>query len=158
MNPPDYTKYSISELFQALNGIDQDRHKERTQVIKDEIKHRQEAGYVISAETSSLFNHASVSFYDIAMPVWWSMFWRTTVASLLFFLLLWFVLVLTKNIGMSEEFMRIFIGLTQLASVPFIGAYCMRQALVSRYKSFQISIVPSSANKSLQPTAEASAE
>ena len=24
MNPPDYTKYSISELFQALNGIDQD--------------------------------------------------------------------------------------------------------------------------------------
>lgn len=147
MNPPDYTKYSIPELFQALDGIDKDQYKERVQIIKDEISHREEAGYVISAETSALFNDTDISFYDIAIPVWWSVFWRTTVAECLLVVVFWLLLIVSSFIGIPSLFMFVLFSLVQLISIPYIGAYCMRQALVTRYNDFQLSIVPTTANR-----------
>ncbi|WP_290699176.1 hypothetical protein [Amphritea sp.] len=158
MNPPDYTKYSIPELFQALEGIDKEQYKDRVVIIENEINYRKEAGYVISAETSALFNESSVSFDAIAMPVWWSAFWRTTVAECLLAVVFWVLLVVNSFIGIPSLFLFILFALVQLVSIPYIGAYCMRQALVTRYNNFQISIVPNTANKSFQLTAEAATE
>jgi len=158
MNPPDYQKYSIPELFQALDAIDKEQYKDRVQLIENEINHRKEAGYVISAERSALFNESNVSFYDIAMPIWWNAFWKTTLASILLGVVLWMLVIVSSFIGIASDFIVILFGLVQLVSIPYIGAFCMRQALVTRYNNFQISIVPITANKSFQPTADASAE
>ncbi|MGY8870420.1 MAG: hypothetical protein ACKVJE_08280 [Pseudomonadales bacterium] len=157
-HPPDYTKYSILELFQALEGIDKEQYKDRVEIIENEINYRKEAGYVISAERSALFNEPTVSFYNIAMPVWWSVFWRTTVAECLLVVVFWVLMTVSAFIGIPSLFMFILLALVQLVSIPYIGAYCMRKALITRYNSFQISIVPTTANKPFQPTTDAVAE
>ena len=43
MNAPDYSKYSLSELYEALRTVDEEAYPERAERIRDEIRRRKRA-------------------------------------------------------------------------------------------------------------------
>lgn len=141
MNPPDYQSYSIHQLHEALSGIDRNAYSERAKAIESELLYRRKAGYSIS--TGSGFFSSEISFYDVALPIWWQCAWRYVAASSLVSLALYFLLsTLTRITELHETAFIVLFTIISLALTVYIGTLAIRSALCAQYKNFHVHITP----------------
>ena len=155
MNPPDYKNYSIRELLEALDGVDSEEYPDRAEEIENELQYRKSAGYsIIASSPKEKFFSAHLSFYGIALPIWWACYWRFFVAASLATISSSFLFMLL--IEVIPQTALIILGLVvNLLIIFFIGIFTTRQALTVRYRDFHIQIVPKTANKPIQSSADA---
>lgn len=144
MDAPNYQNYNLVELHEALAGLDAKAYPEREQALREEIARRKTAGFSLSGEWQSLaYRERHVSLWDIALPVWWHAFWRTTVASIVLAIGLGFLLGLLANaLGLPQTAIQAISTAVWLVSVPVLGAFFMRHALVARYTKFHLEVAP----------------
>ena len=75
MNAPDFSKYSIGELDEALKGIDGEKYPERLELLKNEMAKRKAMGEVLIEKSGSHLWKENVPL-STAINVWWFYTWR----------------------------------------------------------------------------------
>ena len=144
MDAPNYQNYNLVELREALDGLDAKAYPERDKLLREEIARRKAAGFSLSGEWKSLaYREHHVSLWDIALPVWWHTFWRTTVASfVLAFALVFLFWSLFGLLGIPKYVANALVTVLWFISVPVLGVFFMRHALVARYSKFHLEVAP----------------
>lgn len=144
MNPPDYNNYSIRELLEALDGVDREEFPERAEEIESELQYRKKAGYSITAASpKENFFSSEISFYDIALPIWWQCTWRYFIGAGLVSLITYFLISMVVGLlGLPFIVLAVALTITNLAITVYVGTFITRQALTAKYKNFHIQIVP----------------
>ncbi|KXJ50150.1 MAG: hypothetical protein AXW15_13000 [Neptuniibacter sp. Phe_28] len=144
MNPPDYKNYSIRELLEALDGVDSEEYPDRAESIKSELQYRQKAGYSITASSPrENFFSSELSFYDVALPIWWQCTWRYFVGAGLISLVSFFLISMVVGmLGLPFIVLAVSLAAVNLAITVYVGIFITRQALTAKYKNFHIQIVP----------------
>jgi hypothetical protein len=144
MNPPDYKNYSIRELLEALDGVDREEFPERAEEIESELQYRKKAGYSITAASpKENFLSSEISFYDIALPIWWQCTWRYFVGAGLISLISYFLIsMIVGMLGLPFIVLAVTLITVTLAITVYVGIFITRQALTAKYKNFHIQIVP----------------
>lgn len=144
---PDFENYSLQELHEALNGLDVDKYPERKKLIIDLIEQRKNAGFVLSGESAdTAIREAGLSFYEVALPIWWRYTWRSTLSIFVFSILVFIVVSVFLGFVGLGKYAQLIVLVLQLAALPFIGIFFMRQALVSRYRWFYIELSQKTGN------------
>lgn len=149
MTPPDYKNYSISELLEAFEGVDRTEFPERAESIDAELLYRKKAGYSIAASSAKEnFFSSEISFYDIALPIWWQCAWRYFVgAGLVSLIIFFFFSMVIGLLGLPSIVLVLVLTVVNLVIAVYVGIFITRQALTARYKNFHIQIVPKTTHK-----------
>lgn len=142
MNPPDYRNYSIRELLEARQGVDQALYPERAEAIEKELSYRQSAGYAISVSSpADRFFAKHIPFYEVALPIWWQCAWRFLVVNVLALLVIYLPFsMLIDLLSLPKSVLLILVVIINLVIPVYAGSFIIRQALAAKYKHFNIEI------------------
>lgn len=142
---PDYSRYGLTALHDALEHLDRVKHPERYQELTEALRMRTEEGYSLSAEEGSQSWLAShIPLRGVALKVWWATTWRSILGLLVFALPFAGIIGATMNIaGENKAVSGAVAGLFGAAFIillPFVLAFFVRQALAKNYKHFRLEL------------------
>ncbi|MGY8869785.1 MAG: hypothetical protein ACKVJE_05010 [Pseudomonadales bacterium] len=142
----------LLDHYKALDGVDRDEFSNRTEEIEGELLYRKNAGYSITASCpKDNFFSSEISFYDVALPIWWQCTWRYFVGAGLVSLITYFLISMVVGLlGLPFIVLALALAVINLAITVYVGVFITRQALTAKYKNFHIQIVPKTANKALE--------
>lgn len=145
MSSPAYEDYSLGELYEALDSIDGNSYPKRLARIEAQIEQRRKEGYALTARTirERLFPR-NIPSYKVALPLWWSILWRTLVMNLVAAIPMGIATFLLKTvfsfIGLQEVFFQIASLLLFVTVNVVIGVLAVKQSLTSFYKNFHLEV------------------
>ena len=70
---PDYTKYTLEELFEAHASVNRDKYPENYALIKNEIEKKQKGNYKCPKSALEALNQANYMHPQVVQKAYWTM-------------------------------------------------------------------------------------
>ena len=141
MEAPDYTKYTIEELYDVRSKVNQDLYPDRYEIIINEIEKRKEMGEILIKASTNPFWKSRISISN-AISIWWCYTWRLSISILLLYFLVGIVIGIVNNyIFIDKPTIKIITNITGIIGGSILGVIFIKQALSNRYQKFDIHIV-----------------
>ena len=140
MDYPKYNLYSMSELQEALDGINKEAYPARFEEIKRNIANRKEQGFVLTAKTLKERLLPSIPTNTVALPLLWSLVLRVLVMNLIFGMPVGIFLTILSSFVLSQNvYMAISIATITILNFS-VMILAIKQMLSGSYKHFYLEL------------------
>lgn len=141
MYEPDYTEYSLNQLYDCLQHINSEKYPRRFEKLQKEIELRTEMGETFSDKSVEQFLAADVPF-SLGLRAWWCFIWRSGIAAMpLVALYTGLVKINTVFQLLPPLAMTIFQATYWILGTAAAGTCIMMQVLAKEYSGYRIRIV-----------------
>jgi len=141
METPDYTKYTIEELYDVRSKVNQDTFPDRYELILNEIEKRKEMGDILTKTSSNPFWKSDIPNSN-TLSIWWCYTWRFTLSFILFYFVIAIAVGITNSyLSIDDETIKIISQISAILGNIILSFIFIKQAITKRYSKFDIHIV-----------------
>ena len=141
MYEPDYTEYSLNQLYDCLHHINATKYPRRFEKLQQEIELRTEKGETLSDGSLEQFLAADIPL-SLGFRAWWCFTWRSCAAAAPLAALFACLLKINSVLDLLPPVvMTTFQAAYCLLALTAAGTIVMMQVLAKGYNGYRIRIV-----------------
>lgn len=141
MYEPDYTEYSLNQLYDCKKHINSRKYPQRFSRLQKEIALRTERGEALTDRTINELFAVDVPL-TLGFRSWWCFTWRSAAAGILLFALLTGLLKINAVFHLLPHFaLPAMQFIYWIVVIPIAGTCIMMQVLAKRYSGYCVRIV-----------------